>query len=436
VTFELGRALLISGAVSVDSLAQALHAVVERRMPLPRALIEVGAIGERRLAEELARATVPVLKSVRPVPELMAQLPEGICQHLAAVPVRKDPLTGTVDVAVADALDPHPAHEIGYHLHAPVRVLRAPLQAIRDALEVQLGGVRALAPPMGVGRPTSAVMSAKTLIWGTPAVAYPDGNPAPPVSRRADALRVTGAWEDDSVGPDAPLPLKQRRVETEPIFELRRASVHAGPPSKPAPQFKPSSGPPPPAFPLRLPRIPKDAPASIVPIFSSRPPIAPNAPTMPFVDPATFFSGLKSASDRDAVVRLVLLGVRSVARKAGVLVVRKEMLVGWTCTPELGDEEAFRTIQISIATPSLLTTVLGGGLYLGPLLGAVALPFLRVMRSTTEDVAIAAVRVSGRPTLVIIADELGDTLLGTKHIEDLARAAGEALERIVRTRRG
>ena len=418
MTFELGRALLISGAVSVDSLAQALFIVVTRGMPLPRALIEVGAIGERRLSEELARADVPVLRHVRPVPELMSQLPDGICLRLAAAPVRKDALTGTVDVAVLDANDRHAAHEIGYHLHAPVRVVRASLEALRDALELYPGGVRSLAPPMGAPAQPHQTPNAETLIWGTPAV-HPDdgfaGNAPIPLSRRAEALRMTGAWEDDDAGAGAPFALKQPRTKSDPVFELRRtASV--------APRFRPSSGPPPPAFPLRTSLAPKV-------------PMSPNAPSPPFADAGTFLSSLKGATDRDAVVGTVLLAVRAVARKAGVLVARKDALVGWACNPELGDEAAFKRIMISLATPSLLTTVLGGGVYLGPLLGAVAAPFLQVMKSTTEDFAIAAVRVSGRPALVIVADELGDTLVATQRIEELARGAGEALERILRSKR-
>jgi hypothetical protein len=36
---------------------------------------------------------------------------------------------------------------------------------------------------------------------------------------------------------------------------------------------------------------------------------------------------------------------------------------------------------------------------------------------------------------VILADELGDTMISTRRLEELARAAGDAFSRIVRTRR-
>jgi hypothetical protein len=54
------------------------------------------------------------------------------------------------------------------------------------------------------------------------------------------------------------------------------------------------------------------------------------------------------------------------------------------------------------------------------------------MEKVTRDVAIASVRVQGRPIVLIVADELGDTALATQRIEELARAAGDALARVVK----
>jgi hypothetical protein len=63
------------------------------------------------------------------------------------------------------------------------------------------------------------------------------------------------------------------------------------------------------------------------------------------------------------------------------------------------------------------------------------MPILAVMRSPSRDVAIVPIRVSGRAAVVIVADELGDTMLATRRLEELARAAGDAFARIVRMRR-
>jgi hypothetical protein len=57
------------------------------------------------------------------------------------------------------------------------------------------------------------------------------------------------------------------------------------------------------------------------------------------------------------------------------------------------------------------------------------------MKTATRDVAMVAVRVKERPTVLVVCDELGDTLLGTRHLELLATVAGESLERILKARR-
>ena len=57
------------------------------------------------------------------------------------------------------------------------------------------------------------------------------------------------------------------------------------------------------------------------------------------------------------------------------------------------------------------------------------------MHGAARDVAAVPIRVSGKTAVVILADELGDTMLATRRLEELARAAGEAFGRIVRMRR-
>jgi hypothetical protein len=50
-------------------------------------------------------------------------------------------------------------------------------------------------------------------------------------------------------------------------------------------------------------------------------------------------------------------------------------------------------------------------------------------------VAVVPVRVSGKTAVVLVADDLGDTMIATRRLEELALAAGEAFARIVRLRR-
>jgi hypothetical protein len=53
------------------------------------------------------------------------------------------------------------------------------------------------------------------------------------------------------------------------------------------------------------------------------------------------------------------------------------------------------------------------------------------MKEVSNDVAAVLVRVAGRPALIILADELGDTMIATRRAEELAREAGHAFSRIL-----
>jgi hypothetical protein len=467
----------MSGAVSSERLGEALHAVVTQGVPLARALVGLGFIDEARLEEELARSQPLVLRKVVPMTELMAALPPGLCHRLAAAPVRLDERSGAVDVAVLDARDPHPAAEISYHLDKPARTVRATYSALREALEGYPHGARSLAAPMG--SPRAAGRGVATPIWGTPAVAVaapssppttrawddaarreaapasklppslPNSaiplmrktsvKPAPepgasamsPISRvpeveavekldDADVKFATRSWEN--IPASEPGWAEEVYWEIEPVFELRRL----GPP----PTIR-EPGPPT----IRL-SAGEEAASSMRLPAPARLPLSVNAPSPPYPDVGTTLAALRAAADRDEVLALVQTGVRAVARRVALLVVKKDGMAGWSCTPEFGDEVALKQLKIPIRAPNLLTAVLSGSVHLGPLMGTFAAPLLRVMRKPSRDVAMAAVRVGDRPAVLIVADELGDTMLATKRIDELARAAGDALLRVLRSRRG
>lgn len=448
MTFELGRSLVLSGAVPQERLSEALHAAVTQGVPLARALIGIGAIDEARLEEELARIDSPHMDQVILSPELMDKLPPGLCHRLAAAPVRFDASGDTIEVAVLDPRDLHIANEIGYHLKKSVRLIRAPYGALRQMLDGYPPSLRALAPPMGSagGGPRPFT---RTPIWGTPKLVVsgptsgagssreserpsaPPPNMAIPLTRRYDGKSPTSPTRDRKE-PDVGRTLtrtwdgadiygaagsQEATWDAEPVFELRRLGAPA---TVPDPE------------PLTLRREP-DVPSFVLKApLPPRVPLAPNAPQLPFADLGAVLSGIRAASNRDAILGLVQLGLRSVARRVAILVVKKDGLAGWSCTPEFGDQGALKELRIPVKAPSEWTGVLGGGVHLGPLTGLVCLPLLRIMHTATQDVAILAIRVGDRPAVLLVADELGDTLLATKRMEELARAAGEALLRILR----
>jgi hypothetical protein len=433
VTFELGRSLVLSGVISQEQLALALHAAVTQGVPLARALIGTGSLDEARLEEELARVDAPTIGEAVLVPELMDLLPLGLCHRLAAGPVRFDAATDTVDVAVLDPRDVHAANEIAYHLKKAVRVLRAPYGTLRQMLEGYPAGLRALAPPMGSASGGDRPFL-RTPVWGTPKLVAsepPSADMPIPLTRKYDGMSATLRGRARDEADEVPVLTRtwdgadaygaagsvEASWDAEPVFELRRLGAPA---TVPEPE------------PLTVPVRDQDGPSFVLKApLPPRVPLAPNAPQLPFADLGAILASIRAASDRDAVLGLVQLGLRSVARRVAILVVKKDGLAGWSCTPEFGDQGALKALRIPIQGANT-AAVIGGGVHLGPLTGLLSAPLLRIMRSTTQDVAILAVRVGDRPAVLLVADELGDTLLATKRMDELARAAGEALLRILR----
>jgi hypothetical protein len=148
----LVRSLLLAEAVTRDALAEALLLSAARGTPLVRALLMARAIDAPRLEHHLDRGHAPYMRHVAPVLALVERLPRGLCEDLLALPVRCDPRTGTVDVAVVDASDPHPVEEIAHWLNAPVRMVRTSLASLDEALQrtsvASSQGMQALAPPI------------------------------------------------------------------------------------------------------------------------------------------------------------------------------------------------------------------------------------------------------------------------------------------------
>jgi hypothetical protein len=152
-------------------------------------------------------------------------------------------------------------------------------------------------------------------------------------------------------------------------------------------------------------------------------------------DAGSVLAAIRTAKSRDAVLQLLLLGTRSVARRVALFVVRREAFVGWSCTPEFGEAAELRAIVIPANVPSVLAMAATNGSYLGPILQTQPHEvILEIMSHSSRDVAIWPVRVFGRPTVMIVADELGDVMIATRRMDELARTGGEALARIVRER--
>jgi hypothetical protein len=507
---ELTKALLLEEVASEGAIAEALFASVTGGVPLVQSLVEARAVSPEVLARYLARTEAPYLRHVVPLVDLVDRLPPGLCARLLAIPVRRDAITGTIDVVLADAGDPHPAKEIAFHLGAPVRVVRATAAAIEEALRKLRS--RSLPPSarpeardderMYDSRPRAAP-SASPFKGGTlpppaPSLKLGYSGHAALDAMTSEALRpsrVPASERQAHVVPSAQSmhapPSPQRRSQVTPPWgtPLRYATTTESPSEHPTSglgseipipltrrTFSAVSGgtqrPPPlmnpadsalgegyavdPGHFRQIVEVnermrssdPGVAAAQVqrqmpVPSFIPGPPPMPGggtfgayAPQVPVADIGGILAALRAAGSRDEVLELVLTGARIVALKVALFVVKRGGYLGWACTPEFADRASLQSILVSLESPSVFDEAVRDGLYLGPIRhDDVHASLLHVMRGASRDVAVVPIRVSGKTAVVLMADELGDTMLATRRLEELSRAAGDAFARIVRMRR-
>jgi len=456
VTLELAESLLVSEAVSQRALARGLFLHATHGMSLVQALVATGALDEARLEEVIGKGGLPPLTTLTPSLGLVERLPRGICARLLAVPIGRDPQSGAVDLAVLDPSDVHAANEIAFFLRAEVRLFRATLPAIRAALE-QMQAIEPVAAP--VESPPQKERS-RTPVWGTPIVSVVPAA-APHVAPSDMPIPLMRRSHHPAASPEPVIELRTRAQppdterDAEPVFALKAPTSERQPRTSrgmaeqvPAavlisetrfPQGQPNTIPAPSdsrhtAVTAPAPPMPAATRRTESPRRSSS---SMQAVALPFADPGPVLAALEEANDRDAVIALLISGLRTVARRVAIMAVKRDAFVGWSCNAEFGDARTWRTVSVPTSVPSVLATAAAGTMYLGPLFRTDGhLPILEFMKEVSRDVAVLGVRVDMHPVLLLLADELGDTALGTKRMEQLARAASAALTRVLRKREG
>jgi len=407
VTFALARSLLIADAVTPEALGHALLLSATRGASLVRALLATNAIDLPRLEQQLERGEAPSMRHIAPVAALVQDLPPGLCERLLAVPVRRDPRTGTVDVAVVDARDSHAAEEISYWLRAPVRLVRTSVASMEAALRrVETTpdvGMHTLAPPMG-----SAVISE---VGGRSAPGEDFGvamNIPIPLTRRSLLPLNVG-----DVGPPAieRESARSRPMGKEPVLDLKRRKTRSPPSEARAPSAPPTQ----------------------------RGPFAPTAPAVSSDPALAIVEQMHQAQNRDRILELLISGAAAVARSVVVLAVRRDAIAGWAGSPGMGDERAsLRELRMPVTTRTALSEGLDNeGIRLVRLPDdAVHAPLALLLGIPPASlVANGAVRIEGKPVAVIVAGGLVDTVRSMSHMADLTPAAGESLARLLRERR-
>ncbi|HVU03130.1 MAG TPA: hypothetical protein VHE30_15325 [Polyangiaceae bacterium] len=419
MTVTLARRLVWEGVVTPEDVNAALGAHVRERIPFLRALVQRAPVLLSRLEGELGQARASMPPPILPDDTLVNALPHGLVETLLAIPVSRDPTTGTVRVLVADASDGHVATEISFHLGAPVELVAAPLRQLLEAVRrsepppargrTPLFGVRAVErPPSSV--PRAAVTRSATPM---PAEARPSEPPIPLVRVASDI--PAGPTTVKGVAPQAAgasyasgvvVPKRSATPAAEPIIQLTRTkslvpaanASDSSPPDTLAGQPAPS---------------PRSAPASL------------EAPLQELAE-------AKSAED---VVAILARALGAAARRVLVLAVRGKVFEGREASdPSLTD--SVRLLVVSADRPSVLLTASQTGQYVGPVPQTlVHQELFRLLGEPEGDIAVGSVAVSGRSALLWVAAGLDTAYLATRRGSALGDAAGKALERIVRDRK-
>ncbi|MCC6648115.1 MAG: hypothetical protein IT374_21415 [Polyangiaceae bacterium] len=375
MALDLARRLVSRGLVQKDEASAALAAHARGDAHFVRALVASGAISDTALFAELAGMDLPVVHRVVPLLALCDALPGALVEQLLALPVREDPRTQTIDVAAVDPLDAHVARELSHQLGAPVRLVGAPLSAV-DASLAELSRE-------GPGTGEFEVPS-------PPAFPLIDRKTPPYLARPVLDDRLSASVPRLKTQSDIPIPLVRRSA---PRLSVAPA-VDAAPPAT-----------------SRAPRV-------------SLPPRA--------ADPGPVLGALRRATSRDELLDLMLNGLAMVCGKAGVFAATRGEFRGVRASESLAGHARVRELVVPAEGPSVFATAALMGHYLGPVPPTPVHAALReVLGASSSEIAVAPVRVEGVLALLTLQAEIDDTMLATKRAEDVARAAGEALTRIL-----
>ena len=434
MTFDLGRRLLLSSAITAGELRHAVYETVVRKKPFPRALADASATARSIIEhglDEPEGAISAVLDTVVPRQELVDALPRGLLRWLVAVPLRRDPRSGAVDLAVVDPLDPYAAAEVAFHLRLPVRARAASLASIELALA---------------------------------ALSDPEPGPPPSTQRKVGQTRPPPPVEEPRYASAPPPPGREPDREEDAMPLVRRARHSLGPPST---AHRPASVPP---GPLSLspltPRNVVPGPVAMVLDFSASsresrqsheapareratdatmPPTQRGAPPAPSRRPLTLKRGpfapldasldmIERATTRDVLVSGLVRGLTTTAQSCVLLVPRKGRYVPLAAGGDLDVKSIEgRTVPVAGALAEALTNRARIG-HLDTTADHELLDVLELRHLGATDVLLQPVFVSEKPAMVLVALGVGEIAEAASRARALSTAASSALARFLRNR--
>ncbi len=155
------------------------------------------------------------------------------------------------------------------------------------------------------------------------------------------------------------------------------------------------------------------------------------APALPEIGAA--LSAIRGATDRDEVVRIGCEAALGVCRASVLLALRKTVLKGWAGAGAGVTQDAVRNLWIPTNTPSVFRDVVREREpYRGPSGTSAADGLFRAATgSRGGEMMLHPVVVGGKLVAVLAADDLSFGDRGARRVEELAKAMGEALERVL-----
>jgi hypothetical protein len=371
LSLEVVRLLLKSGAPP-EALSELLSRATEKRVPLATAVAELHPELLPILEREAEREGLSTLEMVRPDMQLYAQLPEGLCERLGVLPILRDARSGQVEAAALDAFDSHALAELAHHLEASVNVRLASSEAFRLGLErTRARGQSGRAEPAKSEPPAAP---AAPRVPSQP----PSQPPMPlPLVRRAPDGRSAASSDAARTAP---------ADDAEPVINLMR-SKPAGSKAVPAPA--------------------------------------------PFVELGEALRLIEQEKSPDGVV--AALARLMEPAPAIVLAVRGGGYEGRAANRNFGGEEAVKRFKLPAGFATAVEAAIDAGYFLGVLPSTPAhAPFRELLGNhASAELYLSPVGISGRPSLILCSVVDRPTLEITRRANDLARAAGQVLERIL-----
>jgi hypothetical protein len=162
--------------------------------------------------------------------------------------------------------------------------------------------------------------------------------------------------------------------------------------------------------------------------------VPPAHPTVPLHQ---LLTDMTRTASRDPLMELVLQAIRPVGRKVALFAAKKEAFVGWMCTSEFGDRAALADVRVDVRVPSVFSATAEAGTFRGPLLrGGPHTTLFNFVKVAHPEVLAVAIRAAGKPVVIALAYEVRDPHLTMSVMTEVARVAGETLEKIVLSSRG